>query len=198
VSSAPPVRGPLDEATLPRLGYEELPEALRDQLAAKVTRLGYLGEFFAVAAHQPEALSAFVAFTEALIRALDLRSVNTIALAIATAAGSDYERCQHEQLCVRAGLDEAWIRAAEVGPEAGASPLSTDEEQLRRLALALFERRHDVARGHLEVIIERRGAGFGVAALLLASRYIAHATVTAAIGIASPVPSIFPPAGGDA
>lgn len=181
----------IDEGALPRKRFDELPDTLRAQLEAKVARLGYLGEFFAVAAHQPEALSGFITFTEALTGALDLRSANVIALAIAHAAGSDYERCQHEQFCVRAGLDPTWIRAAELGPAPGESPLLPDEEELRRLAIALFERSHHAARGHLERLIARRGVSFGVGALLLAARYIAHATVIATVGITAPVPSIF-------
>jgi hypothetical protein len=79
---------------------------------------------------------------------------------------------------------------------AGESPLTPDEEVLRQMAVALYEHDHDAARRHIETVISQQGVSFGVGALLLASRYIAHAAVTRAVGITSPVPSIFELEGG--
>jgi alkylhydroperoxidase family enzyme len=65
---------------------------------------GYLGEFFAVAGHQPAALLAFHEFTEALKRALPPELTEVVALTTATELGNDYERSQHERLSVNLGF----------------------------------------------------------------------------------------------
>ena len=56
--------------TIQRLGLDSLPGSLRALLRSRVERLGYLGEFFQVAGHQPDALAGFVTLTEALKDAL--------------------------------------------------------------------------------------------------------------------------------
>ena len=48
---------------IPRLSQEELHPSLAAMLQPRVKRLGYLGEFFKCAAHQPEALLSFLEFT---------------------------------------------------------------------------------------------------------------------------------------
>jgi len=165
---------------------------LQDQLRPRVERLGYLGEFFAVAAHQPAALRGFVAFTEALNAALSPQWLNVVALAIATAAGNDYERHQHEQRCVVLGLDPVWVHAAEHDqpPEADA-PLTADEVVLRALALAAFRHDDAAARPLVRHLLGTVGTPTTVAALLAVARYVAHSAVAGAIGLTPPVPSIF-------
>ena len=83
---------------------------LRSRLKARVDRLGYLGEFFQVAAHQPEALAGFIAFTEALKEHLDWRLAEVIALTVATETGNAYERVQHERLALTLGMTESEVR----------------------------------------------------------------------------------------
>ena len=58
-------------ARIPRLQLADMPQELRGYLEdTKVKRLGYLGEFFQVAANNPEALLRFMQFTDALGAAL--------------------------------------------------------------------------------------------------------------------------------
>ena len=47
---------------------EQMDPRLREALAARVARLGYLGEFFKCAALQPDSLLAFMQLTDALKR----------------------------------------------------------------------------------------------------------------------------------
>ncbi len=51
---------------IPRLSLDELAPELAEKLRPRVSRLCYLGEFFACAGHQPAALAGFVDFSEAL------------------------------------------------------------------------------------------------------------------------------------
>ena len=53
---AVPVLGVPGDGLVAPVPFEDLPEPLRGELAARVERLGYLGGFFSVAAHQPDPL----------------------------------------------------------------------------------------------------------------------------------------------
>src|SRR5690349_8264647 len=117
----------------PRIPFEELPPDLREQLAPRVERLGYLGEFFQVAAHQPEALGHFVAFTETLKTALAARLVEAIALTVASATRNDYERVQHERLALKVGLTQLEVLALAAGETDDVATFSATE----RAAIAL-------------------------------------------------------------
>ena len=92
------------------LNLAEMPDDLREQLSPRVRRLGYLGGFFRYCGHQPDALLHFDQFTEALMKALPADLTETAALTIATAAGNEYERAQHERLASRLGFSDAWSR----------------------------------------------------------------------------------------
>ena len=69
---------------IPRLEFTELRRDIAESLAPKVKRLGYLGEFFAATAHQADALKAFIDFTDAAKGELDQRTVELVALTVAT------------------------------------------------------------------------------------------------------------------
>ena len=61
--------------TIPRLEFETLAPDLAKVLGPRVERLGYLGEFFKCAGHQPAALLSFIDFTEHSKKALPQRLV---------------------------------------------------------------------------------------------------------------------------
>ena len=88
---------------IPRLAADALPQNLAVMLRPRVERLGYLGEFFRCAAHQPAALVSFMAFTENLKHALPDRLTETVALTVSTRSGE----------CVRAASTRTAL------PEAG-------------------------------------------------------------------------------
>ena len=91
-------------AGVPRLEMEELPAELAAALQPRVRRLGYLGEFFKCAAHQPKALLSFMALTDDLKEALPDQLTEVVALSVAGWMGNTYERNQHERLVSQARL----------------------------------------------------------------------------------------------
>lgn len=99
--------------SIPRLSPAELTPELAAMLRPRIERLGYLGEFFKCAAHQPAALMSFMAFSEDLKHALPDRLTETVALTVSTELENAYERHQHERLCLRLGCGDAWVRAIE-------------------------------------------------------------------------------------
>ena len=161
-----------------RIGFDDLEPGLREVLRPRVERLGYLGEFFQVAAHQPDALVSLNALTEQLRGALPDDAAETVALTVATVTGNDYERHQHERLSLKLGFDEAWIR----------SVIALEEGSLtQRTVIDLLA---DRGRGaNVDALAEEQGDAFAVAVLLLTGRYLMHSTVVNALGLEPPVPS---------
>jgi alkylhydroperoxidase family enzyme len=172
-----------------RLTYEELSPQLRAALAPKFERLGYLGEFFAVCGHQPEALLAFNEFTEALKRNLAAELTEVVALTAASALGNDYERCQHEQLSLKLGFSRDWIAAAT--GRGDADVLSERARCARELVLTLLASHGQGASAEVSLAVATLGESVAVGVLLQAGRYAAHALVSNALAFASPVPSVF-------
>ncbi|HEX4905196.1 MAG TPA: carboxymuconolactone decarboxylase family protein [Acidimicrobiales bacterium] len=161
-----------------RIGFDELDPELREVLRPRVERLGYLGEFFQCAAHQPEALISLNALTEQLRGALPDDAAEIVALTVATVTGNDYERHQHERLSLKLGFDEAWIRTVIALEEGGI---------IQRTVLDLLA---DRGRGaDVDALAAEKGDAFAVAVLLLTGRYLMHSTVVNALGLAPPVPS---------
>ncbi len=173
-------------AQTPRVHYEDLPEELQARLAAKVERLGYLGEFFQVAAHQPAALAGFIDYTEALKTALPDRLVEAIALTVATRTGNDYERVQHERLALTLGMQASEVRALVDGSPEGLSPAESAAVDLARCVVAGRGRGCPAAFDRLALL---EGPEVAVGCLMTAARYLAHATMANTWRLAPPVPS---------
>ena len=125
-----------------RVGFDELDPALREVLRPRVERLGYLGEFFQCAAHQPEALISLNSLTEQLRGALPDDAAEIVALTVAAVTGNDYERHQHERLSLKLGFGEAWIRDV-IGMKA--------PDEVQRTVLALLADRGHGAREQVAV-----------------------------------------------
>ena len=178
-------------ARIPRLALDELAPELREKLRPRVARLGYLGEFFACAGHQPDALAGFVDFTEALKEALPARLTQLLALSVAGELGNAYERHQHERLALRLGLERAWIAAVNARDPEHASGLDATDRAAQSLALAVVRRGGRGVSRELEAVVERVGAELAVGVLLVIGRYLAHAAFVNALEIRPPVPSIF-------
>jgi alkylhydroperoxidase family enzyme len=167
-------------ASLHPIDFADLEPALQDALRPRFERLGYLGDFFRVMAHQPAALLHFDRFTEETKRALGAAHAELIALTAATRLGNDYERHQHERLSLKLGFTEDWIRSVTALEEGGL---------VQRAVLALLE---DRGRGALPLVDElaaAHGDPFAVAVVLLAGRYLMHSTFVNALGLAPPVAS---------
>lgn len=176
---------------IPRLTFEQLEPPLAAVLRARVDRLGYLGEFFRVAGHQPAALKGFVEFTEAAKAGLEKRHVELLALTVASHYGNRYERNQHERLSVRLGFGRDWVAAVErLEPET--APLMSDIERLlQRFALASVRSHGQQGQEDFEQVLDALGRDAAVAALLVISRYVAHAYMINVLQIEPPVPSIW-------
>lgn len=183
---------------IPRLDLQDMPGGLAAALGPRVERLGYLGEFFRVAGHQPRALEAFVAFTESAKSDLPKELVEVIALTCAVRLGNAYERNQHERLSVRLGLGRDWVEAVErLNPDealpAGARSLSDAERAVQRYLLAALAShgRSEAAQVAFERLVERLGHRQAVAVMMVAGRYLVHALIVNTLALEPPVPSIF-------
>lgn len=180
-----------------RLPFDELAPELQDALRAKVERLGYLGEFFAVGGHQPAATAAFQAFTECLKQALPPELTEVVALSVASALGNGYERNQHERLASSLGFSLGWIAAATGGGDV--AELSEDARAARRLALAVVDDYGTGAAGELGRAVGVLGEERAVGVLLTVGRYVAHAAIANTLELAPPVEGVLPsPAAGRA
>jgi alkylhydroperoxidase family enzyme len=177
-------------ADIPRLDFPDLRQDLQAALEPRVKRLGYLGEFFKVAGHQPDALKAFVDFTESAKGGLPKRVVETIALTVAVATGNAYERNQHERLSVRLGFGRDWVAAVErLAPDAAA--IGETEAVIQAFVLAALERHGRGANPMLGDVVRVLGPDGAVAVLMVIGRYVMHALLVNSLDLAPPVPSVF-------
>lgn len=176
---------------LPRLEMHELDPRLAEALGPRVARLGYLGEFFKCVGHQPDALLAFMQFTEALKHALPDRLTEVVSLTVATRADNPYERHQHERLSEKLGFGRPWItEVMKLAPDSAAE-MSDDERKVQRLALAALARHGRGVQAELDAVIDAIGYQQAIAILMLVGRYATHALIVNALELAPPVPSIF-------
>jgi len=173
---------------VPRLGMDDLPADLADALRPRVERLGYLGEFFQVAAHQPDALLGFVNFTESLKTALPATITETVALTVASLTDNRYERHQHERLVLAIGLGEPWLHEVLRLDPANAE-LGDVERRVQSLVMAAVRSLGTDVGPQLAALTEVADAATVVGVLLSTGRYLAHAVVVNAFGLAPPVPS---------
>ena len=176
---------------IPRLEMDQLAPNVQETLAARVKRLGYLGEFFKCSGHNPDVLVEFMEMTEALKHALPDRLTETGSLTVAGLMGNDYERNQHERLSEKLGFGRDWVAAVNRLQPDAAGPMSEDERAVQRLAIAVVERHGHGVEEELDAAIDRIGYAQAMAALFLIGRYVMHAYVVNALNLAPPVPSIF-------
>ena len=171
---------------IPRLSMKEMTPELQEALRPRVERLGYLGEFFQCAAHQPQALMSFMSFTEDLKDALPDNLTEVVALSVAASMGNAYERVQHERLSLKLGFSLDWVR--EVISLAGdGRQMSAPELAVQKLALAVIERRGNNTADELEPVIDCIGHEQAVAVLMLVGRYVTHALMVNCLDLAPPV-----------
>ena len=167
----------------------ELEPQLAEALRPKVERLSYLGEFFQCTGHQPQALLSFHTLTEDLKQALPDNLTELVALSVAALMENAYERVQHERLALKLGLSEAWVRAAVSLKAESGTHLSETELLVRRLALAIIERRGHDTEAELEAVVRAIGHKQAIAVLLLVGRYAMHALIANCLALAPPVSS---------
>ena len=177
--------------SIPRLEFDELDSSLARALQPRVSRLGYLGEFFRLMGHQPPPLCAFVEFTEFAKAPLDKRIVEVIALTVATSKNNDYERNQHERLSIRLGFEREWIAEVETLRPDAAERMHDRERLVQRFVLSAVCGTAQEAQVAFEAVVVTLGHKDAIAILMVVGRYVAHAVMVRALGIAPPVPSIY-------
>lgn len=175
---------------IPRLSAKQMPPELTDFLRPRVERLGYLGEFFQCAAHQPAALLSFLEFTEHLKHALPNNLTEIVALSIAVLMDNAYERVQHERLSLKLGFSEDWLsEVLNVAPD-DASALSEQERLVQHLVLSVVQRGGRETGPELESVTRAIGPAQTIAVLMLIGRYMSHSLIVNTLNLAPPpVPS---------
>ena len=176
-------------ASIPRLSQEELTPELTAMLRPGIERLGYLGEFFKCAAHQPAALMSFMAFSEDLRHALSDRLIETVALTVTTELENAYERHQHERLCLKLGFGDAWLRSIEERDPAHVKFLSAAERAAQTLTLAVLRRHGKGTTAELDALVAIVGHAQAIAILMLVGRYVTQSLMVNALDLKPPVPS---------
>ena len=176
-------------ATIPRMSREELPPEVAARLRPGIERLGYLGEFFQCAAHQPAALMSFLAFSDDLEHGLPARLRETVALTVAAELENAYERHQHERLCLKLGFGDAWLRSIEDRDPAHAKFLSGAERAAQALTLAVVRRRGKGAVAEVEALVAAIGPSQTIAVLMSVGRDMTNGLIVNALDLKPPVPS---------
>jgi len=174
---------------IPRLTRENLHPDLQTYLRPRVERLGYLGEFFQCAGHQPEALLSFLQYTDHLKHALPNNLTEIVSLTVAQLMNNGYERVQHERLSLKLGFGENWLREVLTLKGDGTGPMSEQEVLVQRLAMAAINRKGHYITAELEPVIRSIGPAMSIAVLMLVGRYLSHAILANALNLAPPVPS---------
>lgn len=176
---------------IPRLEMEELEPRLREFLRPRVERLGYLGEFFKCAGHAPDVLRHFMEMTEALKKAVPDRVTEAVSLTIAVRTGNDYERNQHERLCIKLGFAQDWVRAVELLDPENQPLLSEAERAAQAYALVAMERFGQQCGNEFERVLDALPVSEAIGVLMLVGRYITHAIAVNTLALVPPKPSIF-------
>lgn len=174
---------------LPRVAWAEFPVHLQRAIGAQVDRLGYVGEFFELAAHQPAALTAFARFTAELKDAVSWRLVEAIALNIAAATGNAYERVQHERRALQLGMTRDVVRAHVAGVAAGHPDIAADEAAAADLARVAAESHGHEAGPAFERLRDLTSDAVAVGCLMVVARYLAHSMIVNTWRLDPPVSS---------
>jgi alkylhydroperoxidase family enzyme len=176
---------------IPRLELPDLRADLAEYLTPRVKRLGYLGELFKCAGSAPGVILTFMQFTDALKDALPDRLTEVGALTVAGIMENDYERNQHERLCIRLGFGEDWVAEVNRLQPHQAKLMSETERLAQRYAIAAIETRGREVEEEFELLANLLSPGEAMAFVMLVGRYMTHALAVNTLKLKPPVPSIF-------
>lgn len=171
------------------LGLDDMPADLRQLLAPRVERLGYLGAFFSLAGHQAGALQQALGYAETLKGTLTQRLVEVIALAVSAEAQNPYERVQHERLALKLGMTPAEVTAITQGSADSCPQLSELERAVWRLSRSVVRSVGHEAGADFERVLELSDPEVAVGSLLMACHYLAFSAVANTWRLAAPVSS---------
>lgn len=176
---------------IPRLEMDDLEPRLRETLRPRVERLGYLGEFFKCTGHAPDVLRYFMEMTESLKKAVPDRVTEAVSLTVAVKTGNDYERNQHERLCLKLGFGHDWVRAVERLDPAQQEILSEAERAAQAYTLAAMDRFGRDCTSEFDRLLDTLEVPEAVGVMLLVGRYITHSIAVNTLALTPPKPSIF-------
>ncbi|MEP6656433.1 MAG: hypothetical protein ABJC33_04315 [Betaproteobacteria bacterium] len=174
-----------------RLELKDMRADLADYLGPRVKRLGYLGEMFKCAGNAPDVTLTFMHFSDALKEALPDRLGEVAVLTVANLMKNDYERNQHERLCVRLGFGRGRIAEVQRLKPHEARLMSEAERAVQSYAIAAVESRGHGCQQAFEMLCEHVAPAEAMAVPMLVGRYITHALVVNTLQLKPPVPSIF-------
>lgn len=174
-----------------RLEFDSLDPALQESLRPRVERLGYLGEYFKVAGHQPKAALLSIALTEALKVPFDQQLVEVVALTQAAYVGNAYERVQHERLALTLGYPKEWIAEVIALQPRAARSLSSDHAAVQEFVLAMLSTWGRNAQRELAAVVAALGSDRAVALQMLVAKYAADSLFMNVNELQPNVPSIF-------
>jgi alkylhydroperoxidase family enzyme len=180
---------PFMKRPIPMLSQADLPPDLAAILNPRVERLGYLGDFFRCAAHQPKALISFMQFTEDLKQALPNNLTEVVALSVARLMKNQYESVQHERLSLKLGFSETWVRGVLSLRAHKNGNLSRPEAAVQRLVIAVIGRRGRSTGRELQEVVRVIGPQGAIAVLMMIGRYVTHALIVNSLALKPPVPS---------
>jgi alkylhydroperoxidase family enzyme len=167
---------------------EDMPAPLRALLEPRVQRLGYLGEFFSLAANQPEALVHGLTYNETLKASMSAELVEVVAITVAAAAGNPYERVQHERVALRLGMSPEQIRALRDEREPDAALTAEQRAACRMARHVVRDLGHD-GEAAFQHLLDVAGSTVAVGCLLMAGHYLGFSAVANTWRLRAPAPS---------
>lgn len=165
--------------------YETAPSASQPMLEAVRKQLGVVPNSFRVLSLSPAALQGLLGLNAALVKALDLKTRERIAIAIAQSNGCDYCLSAHSYI----GLNLAKIDAAEIAlnrPGASSEPKAAAAVAF---AVKVNEKRGKVSDADVQAV---KAAGFSDAQIVEIIAVVAENIFTNLINIAAGTEIDFP------
>jgi uncharacterized peroxidase-related enzyme len=147
------------------------PAASQPLLDAVGKQLGVVPNLFRLIALSPAALQGFVALNGALSKALDVKTRERIALAVAQVNGCDYCLSAHTYL----GLNLAKIDSAEIGLNRKSASSDPKADAAVRFAVKVAERRGKVGAADLDAV---KAAGYSDAQIVEIVAVVAENVLT--------------------
>jgi len=180
-----------DKLQFPRLMLKDMAPEVRIALEPVVKRLGYLGDAFAVHAHVPAAVGAFMEYTKAVKAPLPDNLNELIALTVSHALNAQYELIQHERLAQQLGFSKEWIAAAQARADAEPSLLSEDEKAVQTITLKVIATLGQDCESDITHLANRLGQTQAMAVFLQCTRFLMIAVMCRAFSLTLPVASVF-------
>jgi uncharacterized peroxidase-related enzyme len=155
----PPIAGeqPMSRLTIP--AREDAPAPSQPMLDAVEKQLGVVPNLFRLVGNSPAALEGYLGLNGALGRALDVKTRERIALAVAQANGCDYCLSAHSYL----GLNLAKLDGAEIAPNRAGHSGDARADAAVVFARQVLDTRGKVSNGDLAAV---RLAGFSEAQVI--------------------------------